>query len=547
MSRDNSEPTEELNGSSDFWADEAAEKIIENDRSPVVKGGVSPSGIPHIGNFNEIIRGHFVRAPLETKGVEGVRQVFTRDDRDPLRKIPSMVADEDGNIVELDEEKKLELEENLGKPLVDVPDPFGCCSSWAEHFGSQIRKSTEDLGIDVEFVSNDQLYRDGEFRTAVEKILENLEESRELLSKYQRTVDEDYVPFMPICQSCGKITATATEYAPESGTVDYICRDVKLGGKHEIEGCGDEGTVSLSEGKLPWRFEWPAQWMILNIGFEPFGKDHAEGSWESGVDISREILNHEPPESLVYEFFLVDGEKMSASKGNTYTVEQLLNFLEPRVLKYFFAKDPRKQRDFRIENLDQLVDEFDRIESVALGETDAADDRERLYADRVYPDLVEEVREDRLRLPYSFAAMVGVTEDEESRLDVLKRSGHLPENATDRQKKDLLDRIDLAVNWASALDNQYHVEVLDETPDVDFDENVVEAFHHLADFIESEDRLADEIQNEIFESAREYDVGVGNFFGEGYELFLGQSSGPKLGPLLAALDREFVVERLKSA
>ncbi|MDY7082796.1 MAG: hypothetical protein SXQ77_10415, partial [Halobacteria archaeon] len=40
--------------------------------------------------------------------------------------------------------------------------------------------------------------------------------------------------------------------------------------------------------------------------------------------------------------------------------------------------------------------------------------------------------------------------------------------------------------------------------------------------------------------------GVGDFFSAGYRLFLGQDSGPKLGPLLAALDREFVVERLRS-
>ncbi|MDY7082795.1 MAG: lysine--tRNA ligase, partial [Halobacteria archaeon] len=259
--------------------------------------------------------------------------------------------------------------------------------------------------------------------------------------------------------------------------------------------------ASFDEGKLPWRFEWPAQWKYFDVGFEPFGKDHAEGSWESGQAIAREIFDHEPPEPLVYEFFLVDGAKMSASEGNIYTVGELLEMVEPEIIKYFFALDPSKQRDFKVEEIDHLVNEFDRIEEIRLGDEEPADERERVFAERVYPMLVDEIRE-KVRVPYTFAAMVGVAESDEARVSVLQRSGHLPEDPSERQRRDALRRVELARNWARRLDNDYYVDVLDETPaDEEFAENVVAGFHDLADFIE-EGHTADEIQNEIFETAR---------------------------------------------
>ncbi|MDY6779688.1 MAG: lysine--tRNA ligase, partial [Halobacteria archaeon] len=82
----------------EFWADEAARTVVEADRPRVVKGGVSPSGVPHIGNFNEVLRGGYVALALERMG-EDPRQVFTRDDRDPLRRVPEKLATVDGEIV----------------------------------------------------------------------------------------------------------------------------------------------------------------------------------------------------------------------------------------------------------------------------------------------------------------------------------------------------------------------------------------------------------------------------------------------------------------
>ena len=42
-----------------FWADSVADAIEARDPDEpiVIKGGISPSGVPHFGNMNEVMRG----------------------------------------------------------------------------------------------------------------------------------------------------------------------------------------------------------------------------------------------------------------------------------------------------------------------------------------------------------------------------------------------------------------------------------------------------------------------------------------------------------
>jgi len=47
---------------------------------------------------------------------------------------------------------------------------------------------------------------------------------------------------------------------------------------------------------------------------------------------------------MVYEWFTLNGEPLSSSAGNIVTVSELLDLLEPAVLRYFFALHPKKAR-----------------------------------------------------------------------------------------------------------------------------------------------------------------------------------------------------------
>jgi lysyl-tRNA synthetase class 1 len=525
-----------------FWAEAVADGIETRgpDDPIVIKGGVSPSGVAHLGNFNEIMRGHFVAAVLRDRGHE-VRQVFTSDDRDPLRKLPRKLADPDGNIVGLGEVDAGALGRNLGKPYTDIPDPFGDADSYAAHFASLLKADADRLGVPVEMISNTDLYEDGTFEPVIEHVLERVETAQEVLGQYQAKVDGDYIPFNPICSNCGTVTETVTDIDLDAGTVDYTCTDMTAGGD-TIEGCGHEGTATFREGKLPWRFEWPAQWRVLGVDFEPFGKDHAEGSWPSGEDIAREVLEIEPPVPMTYEWFTLNGEALSSSAGNVVTVPEILDLLEPAVLRYFFALDPRRARDLDLSTLDQLVDDFDRFERAYFGDVD--DESISAFAERAYPYVVSEVRDERVRLPYTFAAVLGMTDDRDLRIEMARNEGYIDDDTPKWAIEAALERVDRARAWAERLDNAYNYRLQETLPDVDFGDDVAAALDDLAGFVAA-GHDGEAIQGEMYETARRHGVEVGEFFEAGYLLFFDQPQGPRLGEFLGELDSEFVVRRLR--
>jgi len=537
--------TEEGDARHVFWADEIADRI--EDREPeepiVIKGGISPSGIPHLGNANEIVLGYFVAEVLRERGHE-VRQVFTTDDRDPLRGLPRKLADLDGEIVDLGNVDAGALGKNLGKPYTAIPDPFDCCYSYGDHFSELIADIATDLDVPIDVVSNTDLYENGDLEPATRHVLERLEHAREVLAEYQNKVDDQWVPFKPLCAECGKETETVTDVDVEAGTVTYRCTDIEAGNQ-TIEGCDHEGTATFREGKLPWRIEWVAQWEHLGVDFEPFGKDHAEGSWPSGVDIAESIFELEPPVPMVYEWFTLDGEPFSSSEGHVVLVSDVLELVKREVLLYFFAKDPSKARDFSIERIDQLVDEFDRLERIYFGESEPRDDREQALADRVYPFLVDDPREQRIRIPYTFAAVLGMTDDPDLREEIARREGHIPEDAPEWAVEEALERVERAREWARRTDNAYNYDLKrTELPDVDLDDATATALDELAEFVAEHDD-PEEIQGEIYETAKRHDIDVGDFFATGYRLFFDKDEGPKLGPFLTKLDEEFVLRRLR--
>ncbi len=529
-----------------FWADEAADRVLarDPDEPVVIKGGVSPSGVPHVGHLNELLRGWFVAEALRDRGYD-VRQVFTSDDRDALRKIPRRLATAEFELVDLGDDRvdAAALGRNLGVPYTAIPDPIAGCDhdSYGDHFTDLLRQSADLLGVPVEFESNTALYESGAFEPATRTALARADEVRTVLGDYQSGVDDGYVPFMAQCAECDRLTTDVGPVDLGSGTVDYRCTGMTAGGQ-EIEGCGNEGTATLRAGKLPWRVEWPAQWTTLDVDFEPFGKDHAEGSWPSGCALAERVFERDPPVPLTYEWFTLGGEALSSSDGNVLTARELLDLLGPEVVRYFFALDPQKARDLDVERLDRLADGFDRLERVALGRED--DESLRPFAERVYPFLVDEVRDDRLRVPYAVAAVLGMTDDRDLRLRIARDEGHLPTDAPEVELEAALARVDRARRWAAQTGNRYDYRIQADLPDVSFDDETAAALDDLADTVAA-GADGEAIQSAIYETARDHGIDVGDFFAAGYRLFFDDTEGPRLGEFLGDLDRGFVVERLR--
>ena len=107
--------TGKVGGRRMHWSEKIAKDIIK--RSPdkeeyVCAAGISPSGYIHIGNFRDIATSYFVYKALIKQGKKA-RLLFSWDEFDRFRKVPVNVK-----------EIAPELENEIGKPYVDVKDPY---------------------------------------------------------------------------------------------------------------------------------------------------------------------------------------------------------------------------------------------------------------------------------------------------------------------------------------------------------------------------------------------------------------------------------------
>src|SRR5271167_4479591 len=110
------------------WPFEEARKLVARvertgQSEALFETGYGPSGLPHIGTFGEVARTSMVRHAFDvlTGGKIKTRLLAFSDDMDGLRKTPDNIPNRE------------RVEAHLGKPLSEVPDPFG----EFESFGAQ--------------------------------------------------------------------------------------------------------------------------------------------------------------------------------------------------------------------------------------------------------------------------------------------------------------------------------------------------------------------------------------------------------------------------
>ena len=121
------------------------------------------------------------------------------------------------------------------------------------------------------------------------------------------------------------------------------------------------------------------------------------------------------------------------------------------------------------------------------------------------------------------------------------------ENRIEKEKKKLLDYgviknpepqieklIELAGNFADEFDQQEKVEI-------DMDESAKKVLKILVDTLNAEEEPED-IQNTIYQIAKSNGVEPKDFFKILYQIILGTSRGPKIGPLISDIGRKQVAK-----
>ncbi|MCX7267485.1 MAG: lysine--tRNA ligase, partial [Sphingomonadales bacterium] len=325
------------------WPYEEARRLLKrypngkaDGQAIIFECGYGPSGLPHIGTFNEVLRTTMVRNALQALSDAPTRLIEFSDDMDGLRKVPDNVPNQ------------AMLTEHLGKPLSRIPDPFEKFESFAAHNNAMLRDFLDQFGFEYEFISSSSQYESGAFDDALKNVLRNYQGILDImLPTLRKERAATYSPILPISEKTGIVLQVPVEVVDaEAGLVRF-------------DDDGDMVTQSVLGGKskLQWKVDWAMRWVALGVDYEMYGKDLTDSGVQSGK-IAR-VLGGRPPESLIYEMFLDEkGEKISKSKGNGLALEDWLKYGTENSVAFYAFREPKSAKQLHLGVVPKAVDEY---------------------------------------------------------------------------------------------------------------------------------------------------------------------------------------------
>jgi lysyl-tRNA synthetase class 1 len=508
------------------WLHELNENFKKHQKEIWVDDMATPSGIPHVGTLRGAII-HDVAAKALKKSGHSVKYTFFSNDYDPMDGMPSYL---DANV----------YTEHMGKPFFAIPAPDGK-GNLGEFFISELYELMKGLGCDFVPMRDSEQYKSGRYDEVIKKVLDNSDKIRKIYKNVAGSdKGEDWIPFTPICEKCGKI-GTTRAYEWDGEKVSYKCEESMV---DWAKGCGYEGKVSPygGTGKLPWKVEWPSKFAALGIDVEGEGKDHssAGGSRDLANAICQEIFGIKPPYDLPYEFIIFKGRKMSKSKGVGITARDVYNSLPPELIRFILTRNINRVVDLDLDGMAvaSLYDEYDRAYKAFTGEIDFPDLADTFELAQVKSDFSKGYRMKFSKVAHAMQI---------PNLDVHKiaeeeKGVKLDESETE----ELEERIKYARIWLEkfAPDN-FKFEIQKTMPSVKLNDDQRKIIQALKEIYETKPEWkGDELQAEIFGLKERLNTTPKEIFGAIYTLFIGKDSGPQAGFLIASLDRELVLERL---
>ncbi len=527
------------------WPFQEAQRLLKRypdgakpDGSPILfETGYGPSGLPHIGTFQEVLRTTLVRRAFEAmigaKPEDGkTRLVAFSDDMDGLRKVPDNIPN--AHV----------LEENLHKPLSRIPDPFEKGhESFAHHNNTKLREFLDRFGFDYEFVAANDMYNSGRFDAALRQVLRK---NQDILDIMLPTLREErrqtYSPVLPISPNTGKVLQVPVEVVDaEAGMIRFTDED----------GSVVEQSALGGMSKLQWKVDWAMRWYALDVDYEMYGKDLTDSGVQSGKIVK--VLGGRKPEGLIYEMFLDEkGEKISKSKGNGLTIEEWLTYGSEESLGFYIFNNPKSAKQLHVGVIPRAVDDYwqfrERIPTQDLDKQLGNPVWHLLRANGGYEAEEAPGAGDTLPVSYglllNLASVLGAEATREALTDYLRT--YLGDVEI---RPELAALIESAINYT----RDYIVPTLNKRAPVGGEVEALKALDAaLANA--SEDTPAEDLQTTVYEIGKDEAHGFENlrdWFQTLYQTLLGSDQGPRMGSFIAlygvANSRKLIAEALAKA
>ncbi|MFN3387309.1 MAG: lysine--tRNA ligase [Allosphingosinicella sp.] len=517
------------------WPYEEARKLLKRypDGPPdghaiLFETGYGPSGLPHLGTFQEVARTLMVRHALSEMADWPSRLIAFSDDMDGMRKVPPGVPHQEM------------MHDHLDQPLSRVPDPYGCGhASYAAHNNNLLRQFLDGFGFDYEFLSSSECYESGRFDDALRQVLRKYDEIMGvMLPTLREERRQTYSPVLPVSRVDGKVLQVPVEVADaEAGLIRYVEPETGERVEQSILGGG---------AKLQWKVDWAMRWYALGVDYEMAGKDLIDSVIQSSK-IAR-ILGGRPPEGFNYELFLDEnGEKISKTKGNGVTIDEWLTYAPPESLAFYIYREPRKAKQLSFGIIPKAVDEYHQF--LATYADQPWDKRLGNPVHHVHAGDVPEAR-----MPISFALLLNVASlpgvgDRDTIWSFLRRYNP----ALSPEANPELDRL---VGHAVAYAARFVAPALRRrAPSPEEAAALRELDSVLADYdgAASDEDPAAALQNHVYEIGKSHfgKERLRDWFKALYETLLGSEQGPRMGSFFALYgvenSRKLIAEALACA
>ena len=495
------------------WTFEEAKKLVKRyektgyPEEVLFETGYGPSGLPHIGTFCEVARTTMVRHAFRVLTEDSVktRLLCFSDDMDGFRKIPANLPNQEM------------LKGFLGKPLTQVPDPFGNeYESFAHHNNARLRVFLDRFGFDYEFASSTEYYTSGRFDETLLKMLASYDD---VMAVILPTLGEErratYSPFLPICPRTGIVLQVPmVDRNVEKGTVIYI--DPETGDRMET-------AVTGGKVKCQWKADWAMRWAALDVSYEMAGKDLIDS-----VKLSSRIcrtLGKRPPENLIYELFLdQEGRKISKSIGNGLTIDEWLTYASPESLSLFMYQKPKTAKRLYFDIIPRHMDDYFQHLGGFAGQDPAQQLQNPTWA-------IHEGHPTPVDMPISFAMLLNLVSASNS--DDKETLWGFISNYGEGLSAETHPKLDELVGYAIRYFEDF------VKPNKTFrapSEQEREAITDLAKRLGAMDQAsgADAIQTEVFSVGKDHGFeNLREWFQALYQILLGQDQGPRFGSFVA--------------
>ncbi|HEX8300284.1 lysine--tRNA ligase [Sphingomonas sp.] len=509
------------------WPYEEARKLVKRfpqgkpDGSPMLfETGYGPSGLPHIGTFQEVLRTTMVQHAYEEMAGLPTRLIAFSDDMDGLRKVPDNVPNKDM------------LAAHLGKSLSRIPDPFGTHESFAAHNNAMLREFLDRFGFEYEFASSTEYYASGRFDAKLKDVLRNYDAIMAVMLPTLRPERQaTYSPVLPVSQKSGVVLQVPVE------VVDAPTGIIRF----EDEGERIEQSILGGRAKLQWKPDWGMRWAALGVDYEMHGKDLIDSAILGGK--IAQILGGRKPEGLIYELFLdARGEKISKSKGNGLSIEQWLTYGPDESLAFYIYREPKKAKALHLGLIPRAVDDYWQFRA-----NYAAQEIAQRLGNPVHH--IHEGPPPADTLPVTFGLLlnlVGVM-GEASKAQVWGYLGNYVSDATP-EKYPALDRL---IDYALAYVRDVAQKPVRRAPQGVEGDALRDLDAELATLGAA--ASAEDIQNAVYEigKARFGKEALRDWFKALYETLLGSEQGPRMGSFIALYgvenSRKLIAEALAKA